>query len=299
MQGDILSFTTADGDVLTMPDGVFSFESYGMFGAPPTNFQTRQGYKQHGVTEIDYTLSPREISLDFWRARACDRQTYWNNRKEVLDFFRPNRQGPMVFTLTQANGTQRSLTVRANPGPQFPSDLKSDNSWNLRESLSFTAFDPIWYNPSATTLVVGSATDTDLVFPITFAIKFGVSGLLFPAAITYQGTWKTYPKITLTGPYDHVVIQNNVLDASIALIVPIVTGETRVIDLTPGAQSIVDGAGVSRFDELGSLSDLVNFAIMPDPEAPNGVQTLTVNMFQGVAGVSAATIQYNDRYFGI
>lgn len=299
MQGDTLSFTTADGKTLVMPDGVFSFESYGMFGAPPTNFQTRQGYKQQGVTEIDYSLAPREITIDFWRAPACDRPTYWNNRKEVLDFFRPNRQGPLTFTVTRPDGTQRSLTVRANPGPQYPSNLKNDNSWNIRESLSFTAFDPIWYDPNATTLVISSTTDTDLVFPITFSIKFGVSGLLFPAAITYAGTWKTYPTITLTGPYTYVAIQNSVLTAAITLIVPIASGESRVIDLTPGAQSIVDGSGVSKFDELSSMSDLINFAIVPDPEASGGVQTLTVNMFQGVGGVSAASIRYNNRYFGI
>lgn len=299
MQIDTLSFTTYDGKVLKMPDNVFSFEDYGMFGAPPTNYQTRQGYQQQGVTEIAYNLAPREIEIDFYRAKACSRVEYWANREEVLNFFRPNRLGPLVFTVTRVDNSQRSLVVRANPGPQYPANLKSRNDWDVRETLSFTAFDPIWYDPNTVTLNVSSGFDTNLVFPITFPIRFGASGLAFPANITYLGTWKTYPIITLTGPYSSVLIESNAVNASVALITPIAAGDTRIIDLTPGAQSIVDGLGVSKFDELSSSSDLVNFAIVPDPEAAGGVQTLTINMFQGTNGVSAASIRYNSRYFGI
>lgn len=295
---DTLTLTTYDGQSFTMPNSVFAFEVFpGGFGAPPTQFATRQGYQQHGVTEIGYTLQPREIDLEFWRASACDRLTYWTNRAELLDFLRPNRNGALVLTVTREDNSQRSLTVRANPGAQFPA--QQSNDWNIREGLSFTAFDPIWYDPAVTTYAPASSSPSELVFPITFPIQFGAPGLLFTQAITYDGSWKSYPSITLTGPYTAVTLENSVLSAAIFLTVAIAAGEQRILTLTPGQQTVLDAAGVSQMGDLGPLSDLVNFALLPTPEAPGGVQTLSVIMIGGTNGVSAVSIRYNTRYFGI
>lgn len=295
---DTLTFTTFDGNSFTMDATIFAYEVFpGPLGAPPTQFATRQGYKQHGVTEIDYTLQPRDFDLEFWRAPACDRLTYWSNRAELLDFLRPNRNGPMVFTITREDHTQRSLHIRATPGAQFPGQQAND--WNIRETLSFTAFDPIWYDPAVTTYTPASSSPTQLVFPITFPIQFGAGGLQFLQAVTYGGSWKSYPTLTLSGPYTAVTIENSVIDAAVFLTVSILAGEQRIITLTPGQQTVVDGLGANKFGDLGPLSDLVNFALMPDPEAPGGVQTVSIIMIGGSAGVSSASFSYQNRYFGI
>lgn len=295
---DILTFDTADGEQFIMPNGVFSYETFpGNFGAPPTNYTTKQGYQQHGVTEIAYTLQPRDFEIEFWRAAACDRATYWANRTELLNFFRPNRNGPLIFTVTYADGTQRSLTVRADPGPQYPS--VNSNDWNIRESLHLIAFDPVWFDPTEESYTPASSSPTELVFPITFPIQFGAAGLLFAQVLTYTGTWKTYPTITLSGPYTTVTIANSVTDAAIFMTAALAAGEQRIITLTPGNQSVVDQLGVNKFGDLGPLSDLIHLAILPTPEAPGGVQTLSINMIGGSAGVSAASVRFQNRFFGI
>lgn len=298
MSGDVLEFRTFDGQVLTMPSEIYVFEVFpGGFGAPPTDFNTRRGYKQDSVTEVEYTLSPRKLDIDFWRAPACDRQTYWSNRLELLEYFRPNRNGPLRFTVTQPDGTKRSLTLRADPGPLFTA--QQSNNWNIRETLSFVAFDPIWYGPDATALVLSGSNPTDLVFPITFPIKFGASGLFFTTSITYAGTWKTYPIITLTGPYTTATITNATTGISVFMTFPIAAGETRTLDLTPGAQSVVDGSGNDAFDELGPLSNLVNFNLRPAPEVSGGVNVINVTLNGGLLGTSGVTFSYMERYFGI
>lgn len=297
--GDLFALETADGDKLYFPDPARAFLAYGNFGAPPTNFITRQGYKQHGVSEVDYLLGPRTVSISLWRRAACSRDEYWANRAELLDFLRPNRGGPLTLTLRQPGGAQRSLMVHADPGLVFPPNVE-DNHWQVEETLDFVAFDPIWFDPSTVTLTPVSANDQELVFPIDFPIIFGTAGLLFSTGnIAYTGTWRSYPTLILTGPYTSARIEQLTLDVTIELTVPISAAQRRTITLTPGAQSVVDENGQSAFSELGPNSNLIDFYLAPDPEAAGGINVIRAQLFGGTAGVSAFQMTYNRRYFGI
>lgn len=298
--GDVLSITTFDGNSLFFTDADVKLLAYGNFGAAPTNFITRQGYKQNSLTEVDFLLQPRTISVTLWHSAACDRQTYWDNRLALHEFLRPNRNGPLTFTLQTPNGDVRSIIVRADPGLVLPSVASTNNNWNIDEQFDFIAFDPTFFDASATTLALSAASQLQLIFPITFPITFGTSDeFLTTGSLTYAGTWKTFPIITLTGPYTRALIQHVTLGINIMMSVSIAAGESRVIDLTPGSQSIVDGNGNNKFSELGVGSDLVDFALYPDPEVAGGVQEITVQLVDGVGGQSTASLDYNTRYFAL
>lgn len=299
--GDVLLIETFDGKELFFggdePD--FKLLAYGNLGAPPTEFITQQGYKQDGVNERDYILQPRTITVELWRSPACDRQTYWDNRAALHEFLRPNRNGPITFTLRTPNGNLRSLIVRADPGLVFPPN-PDNNSWDIQEQLDFIAFNPILFDSGGTVLALAVAVQTQLVFPITFPITFGTSDLFLTTGnITYTGTWESYPTITLTGPYTRATVTNVTTGVALFMAVAIPQGETRVITLTPGAQSIVDQNGVNRFSDLGPGSNLIDFNLRPDPEVPNGIQEITIQLVDGVNGISGAEIDYFNRYFAI
>lgn len=298
MANETLSFETADGLSLILSNDVFVYETFpGNFGAPPTNFVLRSGYKQDGATEIAYFLQQRDFEIDFWRQDACDRTTYWENRAALLEIFRPNRGGQLTFAVNREDGSRRALKVRAQPGPAFTS--QRTNNFNVRETLAFTAFDPVWFDPTQNALSVSSAVSNDLVFPITFPIQFGASGVLFTQSITYTGTWKTFPTLKFTGPYTSVTVVNEATGYQIFMTVPIAAGETRTLDLTPGNQSLVNQDGNDAFGDLGPLSNLVNFAILPDPEVAGGTQTIQATFYGGLGGSSAFEIDYYDKYIGI
>lgn len=297
--GDVLQITTHDNTTLVLINDDVRLLAYGNIGAPPTQFITRRGYLQDGVTEVAFVLQQRTINVQLWHSPACDRQTFWDYRAELLNFLRPNRNGPMTFTIRTPNGNIRSIIVRADPGLTFPSQ-NNNNNWNINEPLDFICFDPTFFDSSQVVTVMSSTTQLQLIFPITFPITFGTSDVfLTTGSITYVGTWKSYPTITITGPYTRANIQHVQLGVNISLNVAIAAGESRIIDLTPGSQSITDASGNNKFSDLGAGSDLVDFAIYPDPEMPGGVQTITVQLVDGVAGVSTATIRYYTRYFGI
>lgn len=297
--GDVISITTHDGNELSFADPDVRLLAYGNLGAPGTQFITRRGYKQHGSTELDYLLQPRTITVELWHSPACDRQTYWDTRKELHDFLRPNRLGPLTFTLQTPNGNLRSIVVRADPGLTFPSSAQNNN-WNISEPLDFIAFDPLFFDAAQATLSLSLAAQLQLVFPITFPITFGASQVFLTTGnITYSGTWKSYPVITLTGPYTRVTMMNATTGVQINLNVAILLGDTRIIDLTPGAQSITDASGNNKFGDLGPASDLIDFALFPDPEVPGGIQEITIQMIDGVNGQSTASLTYYARYFAL
>lgn len=297
--GDVIHIETADGDELFFTEGDFKLLAYGNLGAPPTNFITRKGYKQNGVTEIDFLLQPRNITVELFRDATTDRQTYWDNRKELHDFLRPNRNGPLTFTLRTPNDNLRSIIVRADPGMVFP-PMPASNEWSLRETFDFIAFDPTFFNAAETVLTLTAATQLQLIFPITFPITFGTSDeFLSTGVINYDGTWKSYPIITLTGPYTRAVITNQQTGTTIFMSVAIGLGEERIIDLTPGQQSITDQNGNNKFSDLGVGTNLINFALFPDPQVPDGQQEITIQLVDGVTGQSGASLSYYERFFAL
>lgn len=296
--GEVIKITTADGLERIFPDGDIHLRAYGSFGAPPTNFITRQGYRQNGSTEVDYVLGVRSIDIEFYHETITDRATYWLKRAEIHELFRPNRNGQLLITLITPGNVKRSVYARASPGFTLPPSAPDGSIWNIDEVINFTVFDPIWFDPTTVEFDLSSVTFSDLVFPITFPIIFAPSGVQFTQTITYDGSWKSYPVITLTGPYDSVLIENSTTGVQIQLNIAIGPGEVRIINLMPGSQSIVDGSGTNKFSDLSPLSNLVDFNLRPDPEAPGGVQSFVVTFIGGTVN-SSFEFTYNNRYFAI
>lgn len=296
--GDVHTIQTFDGEVLSFPDADNRLLVYIGYGAPPIDYISQRGYRQHGETKLDYLLAPRTVTLDLWKKPACSRVEYWQNRAALHDLLRPNRGGSLQLTLTMPDGSQRSIYLDPQPGAQFDTPQTENNNWEINESLDFIAFDPVWFNPSQTVQAVALDATQNLVFPIVFPIEFGPGGALYTATINYAGTWKSYPRLIITGPYTTVLLTDSVTGATISLTVPIAAGQSRTIDLTPGAISIVDENGDSVFGELSSDSDLVDFTIEPDPIAAGGVNTISADIF-GAGTATTFTIEYSERFYAI
>lgn len=300
--GDLQSLTTHDGEVMYFDNNPKCFLSYGNYGAPPTQFITRRGYKQDGVTEVDYQLDPRPISVTIYLPLKRWRQEYWDQRAQLHELLRPNRGGPLTLLLQQPDGTKRALKVRANPGAVFaPQDPRTPR-WDIEETVEFVAFDPTWFNPVEQIASAAAATSNYLIFPFAFSVggnlQFGYSGSRFDNTITYVGTWKTFPRLYITAPYTSVRIEHLELNISIALSVPLASGG-RIIDLTQGAQAVTDLNGEGDyFGELTPDSNLVEFAILPAPLLAGGVNTIR-GVLQGATGASDFEVRYYERYFAL
>lgn len=301
---DVQSFTTFDGEELILAnnagDSLFAI-SWGNYGMPPVEYLIRRGYKQDGSTVVDYTVNDRSILMTFYQKTACTRQQYWQYRAALIDFFRPNRGGALTLTVREAGGNKRALKIYAAPGFVFAPTAPDESGFVIEEAITFVAYNPIWYDPSSAIAVLTGIAASQLVFPATFPIVFSPDGTTYSTTINYVGNWNSYPIITLNGPYNSATIRNVSTGVSVILFVAIGAGQQRIIDFTPGSQSIVDENGADQFGDLSPSpnSDLVDFNIRPHPAVSNGANTIEVTLVGGVIGTSAVTIAYNAQYVGI
>lgn len=305
---------------LITPDGTtFNFDAQDKFlisetgyGMPPINYITQKGPYQHGETVIDYRLQPRTIQL-VHRHNACSRTDFYNNRATLLNMLRPNRQTsgtltPSTLRKILPDGSRRDLKVVISQGPEFVASQQGQwDEWSFMETLRFTAYDPIFYEPTqqSTTLTVGTPINL-WEFPLEFPSPMGrnfVFGNPSTAGhyttIAYTGTWLTYPGFVLTGPMDGPTIKNYSTGETIALLYNLSNGETLTINLDYGVKSVTSDIAGNVLWCVKDASDFSTFHLAPTPEASGGNNVILVDAGNWKTGVSSIAISYYRRYIGL
>ena len=301
----------ANGDVSASDwDEVYSFHDNGEralmsftgWGMPAIDYVTQKGPYQHGLTVLDYRLQPRVIQMTHRRTGGC-RDDYWDHRLSFINALRPNRGVGGCLHRARLrkvfeDGSKRDLYVMIEKGPMFEPRGRDWDEWSIMETIRFIAHDPIIFNPTQQNATWTLAASNELVFPITFPIFFGGSILNDILNVTYNGTWMTYPVITILGPLNGARIINNSTDEQIELNFDVQAGKTITIDLNYGAKTVVNQDGTSYIGSVSSDSDLATFHIAPAPEVAGGVNELVVEGASADAN-TAVSITWNDKYIGI
>lgn len=298
--GELFKLENSRGDVLEFNQDIY-MPVYQGFGTPRIDYVTRKGYQQDGATLIDSSLGERIINIEIFQQSTGSgdvaRQLWWDLRKQLVAFFRAEVGSPIALTILQPDGTQYSIDVYGDPGPEFGTPQEGNEN-NIQQSISLKAFNPVWYKTNLVSLDLVSSEDSQLVFPITFPILFGAGGTFFSTgALNYGGSWKSFPIITIHGPYTSVAARLINKDIQFQLVRQIVQGQGRIINTDPANLSIVDLNGVSRFDELSLPSNLVDFFIPPAPEGLT--EELRITLLGGDIDISTVTVSYRENYLGI
>lgn len=304
---EVISIETSDGVKLPLK-GAWLDWGFAGFGAAPVQWQVQTGYKRNGARIIDYRLTERHFNVVVGGSEVNgSRYKYWDARAELLNILRPNRGdfNELILTLSRLDEdglpVRRAIACVYNGGAEFEDFDSDSNQFRVQAALEFIAYNPLFFDPVTVDLVLVATTQTDLVFPITFPIIFGASGNLFDTGnLNYQGSWRAYPTITITGPYSSATLTDYGTGATITLGVMIGAGETRIVSLSENGFEITDGAGNNVFDELSAGSNLIDFYIPPLGQViAGGTQRLTVNLIGGSVSQSAVTIEYSNTYYGI
>lgn len=173
------------------------------------------------------------------------------------------------------------------------SNLPGWQEYSFQETLPFIAHNPIWYDP---TLVIEyqDSLSEELELPMEFPFVLGCTKVTF--SIPYEGTWETGPQIYLYGSFNEISLIHEDSGARINMNYAASEGENITVDLS----DVNDITVTNNFcDNLISYivdSDLVNFKILPDPLAPDGVNTISVYL----AGyVTPPLLAYYTRYIGL
>jgi hypothetical protein len=267
-------------------------------GTPPYEYITQRGPFQHGESLTAVYAKPRVLQLMIMQ-RYDNRDSYWNGRRNLLGVLSPRRQaidGNVdlgVLRRILSTGEKRDLKCLITEGPKF--EPRHEDSWqelSYTETLRFTAFDPIYYDPTVQSYIFDQQ-GSQLVFPIVFPIRFET--ILQDVTLNYNGTWLTYPTFTITGPMTYFHIVNETTGEQIDITYDLAAGETITIALAYGSKSVTKNDGTNLLPYVSGDSDLGTFHIT---EASLGVNQLHVHMV-GVTSTSQIEMTWNDRYVGI
>lgn len=272
------------------------------WGMPDYDMATNRGPYQHGETSLNLKLVPRTVDVDI-RQSGCKRDEYYSIRDTILNELRPNRSdinNPTAGILKKIhweNGVkvERALNAFLSDGLIF--DNPRTNTWDefaINERLTFTALDPVIFDPNLITLTLTSFTDM-LVFPATFPIVLGT--IYNTQNITYEGTWFSYPTIEIDGPAVDFTIWNQSTDKIIRLSYNISTGETVTIDLRQDYKTVYNNYGTDLLYTVQE-SQLGDFALEVDPIVTSGLNVVWV-FLSNYTTDTAVRIKYYTRYIGV
>lgn len=254
---------------------------------------------QDGDTDVGYRVDARLINLVLLSI-APDLATADTYRDAIYAYFRPLRN-PLILRCTRDDGSLRQIACYPVGVVDAPI-TEEDRMWgNQRLAVQLRAADPIWYNPAERTAALGGATGSGTRgFTIPMAVPMVQSTATLVDVVqpvTYVGSWDSYPVLTITGPGTGVTVTNTtsgeVLDFPT---VALSAGDYLTVDLRYGAKTVVDQDGTNAIAELSDDSDLATWRLLPDPDAPGGINEIHFEVAANATDATALTITYYERY---
>lgn len=255
---------------------------------------TERGPQQDGDTDIDQRLEPRTfpLGLIMYSASAAALD---DNRDLAYRIFRPSRI-PIRLRWTRHNGSVRQLDCHVSGKLLFPLGRRA--GFSQRFVVPLRAADPRYYDPTQQSESFALTVGTGWTIPWEIPWTIGNATFDVSQSITYAGTWRDYPVITIKGPITDCVIENTLTGDRLDFTGTMIgLDDTYTIDLRFGAKTVVDAAGNNVIDRLVN-SDLATWSLEAAPEAPGGVNPIRVT---GAAATTETeiTILYYLRYVGI
>ena len=274
----------------------FRLESIDLWGMAPGHLLETQGAEQHGTTVEGFRLDPRDVALvigfDGWDDDLV------TPRRTLTQIFQ-RRASPLSLCFTFADGTVRQIDGHLLSGLGFARAGTDMNA--MAAGAVVHCPDPTFYDPTegAVTFELGAASSAGAV-PTPVPTAIGASTINATTAVTYVGTWQSLPnRIRISGPITNFVLTNNttgdVISAKNA--VTIADGHYVDLDCRYGKASAVDYTGANWIANLTDSNDLTVFHFAPDPDAPGGINSISLTG-SGVNSDTVVQITYYLRYLG-
>lgn len=116
--------------------------------------------------------------------------------------------------------------------------------------------------------------------------------------ITYTGSFRAFPVITILGPITDPVLTNVSTGEDLDFTgITIAGGDSYTIDCRFGYKTVKNAAGTNKIADLSSGSDLATFHLGADPEVSDGANAFTLTG-TGTDSNTQVTVAYYERFVG-
>lgn len=225
----------------------------------------------------------KEISLPiaFWADDS--RMAYLDRRRSLIRSLNPKR-GPGTLTVTQTDGTARTIGARYTAGLEGDESLDASGARWCMGVLSFACPSPFWLGPEATTEWRSSVAGT--FFPF-LPLVVGNSQVLGSVSVDNDGDDNAFPVWTVTGPATAISLTNVTTGDVLVLARTITVGDTVVIDTRERQQTAVLNGTTNLWGDISDASTM--WALEPG----HNDLTLTVT---GATSNTRVRMTYQPRY---
>jgi hypothetical protein len=197
-------------------------------GAPAPRSERQERAQRHGLIDLTQFYGGRVLSLE-GAVQAVDIPTAWDLFDQLMrrlalgssHTFRFRRSGRIfdeqcVFTVDSAVNAPVDIGI---PLIEWGVTIVSADPRIYSASLNVAEYDP-------TTVAAGGGTDIPMVFPLVFTTS-AVAHLV----VVNQGQFQTAPVLTIHGPVASPVVDNDTVNASLALNVTLGSSDVLVVDV--------------------------------------------------------------------
>jgi hypothetical protein len=291
------TLTNGAGESLSL-SGYYLLGALEGIGMAPQAHNAQQGPYQHGMTRVSGRLRPRVVDLVI-RSHANTENEMWATFDDLIAMFQ-DIDTACVLTLTRSDGTQRKLDVFLDSGLTMP--LEAQRGAGMRvDALQLLAPDPTFYAASESSVNWSSLVSSGgWYFENNYGLAFsawiggGLGGRTYN--LTYSGTWKCYPVITMIGPMGNMKLRNDSTDEELNFEGhDLLAGEVLVVDCRYGYKTVTHSIDGNVPSWLTAASDLATFHLAPSPEVTGGVNTLSF-LCTGDNAQSNLIVTYTARY---
>lgn len=283
-------YSLDDGTIVRL----IGYDGWGM--APSHRFSIR-GPMQHGDTDNGWRFDPRIGNLAFL-VPADSQSEMYSKRSQLLDIFNPNRTIKLKWQLP--SGQVRQIDCKYVSDLSMGWDVK--NWTNQRYVVTLKAADPAFYDPTQVFFqIVAGIGSGGWPIPWTIDWPIGASTLTgYSTTVQYNGTFPSYPIITITGPINNCILTNESTGEKFDFTgYNLGSGSKIEIDCRYGFKTVRDPVSlVNLVDKLTTDSDLATFHIADSSEVANGVNVISLSGTGGSV-VTNVYMTFYTRYNGI
>jgi len=269
-------------------------------GIAKTVHLTQVGAYQDGVVEAHARRDPRvmQFAFDVIADTWAELPTL---RDELYFMFADAYNGCYAHALRE-DGSEREILARLIGALDMPLTAGQDGLCHQRVVLSLQANDPNFYDPNATTWVYElGAGSSSWAYSLGFSAGFGAATIDLTEVRPYFGHHKGWPIITVTGPADGLIIENETTDELLDLddkSYDIAASEVVTFDLRPRYKTIESSTDGDILEYLSDDSDLGTFHLAPHPEANGGLNQMHIEC-SSATNETQIVVQFNTQYAGV
>ncbi len=287
-----MRLTNDVGDVLELRGTLHMTEHDGLGLVRPRR-HTRSGPQQHGQTLAAAYLESRVITIRTYAQTASEPGL--QEQRDIEAFMLNNLNVSVHLDVMMPSGTVRRLDVLYLNGWTAPRTAR-DPYHVQADVVQLIADDPVLYETAlhVETFVLDAAP-LGIFVPMFIPLFIGPGMILETRNITYPGTWRSFPVITITGPATFVRIDNLITGEFLHYPILINAGDFIEINTQDGFKTVENSVGTNMIENLDEDSDLATFHIAPHAEALDGINQFRVSALSTTAATSIA-VEYRVRW---